>query len=103
MAPKYHRRRLNKPHQLNYDYLRGIHQIAHNRSCSCNLVSTPCNLVTDVIRLLKINEIKSIEDHFIVLGLDINGVILKALIDSGASFNYISKQAYEHLNLPKGK
>ena len=88
---------MNKPHQLNYDYLRGIHQIAHNRSCSCK--STPCNLVADVIRLLKINEIKSIEDHFIVLGLDINGVILKALIDSGASFNYISKQAYDHLNL----
>ena len=49
--------------------------------------------------MLKINEIKSIEDHLIVLNLEFNGIILKALIDSGASYNYISKQAYDHLIL----
>ena len=94
---KYHRRRFNKPHQLNYDYLKGIHQKALNSYCSCK--TTQCNLLADVFRLLKVNKIRSNEDHFIVLSLEVNGIILKALVDSGASYNYISKQAYDHLQL----
>ena len=31
----YHRRRINKPHQVNYNYLKGVQQIALNHSCSC--------------------------------------------------------------------
>ena len=50
-------------------------------------------------QLLKLQELKSIEDHFIVLHLEVNGVILNALIDSGACFNYISNKAYKHVNL----
>ena len=94
---KYHRRRINKPHQVYYNYLKGVEQLALNHSCSCK--SSQCNLLADLVSLLKINDIKSIEDLFIVLNLEFNGVILRALKDSGSSYNYMSKQAYDHFSL----
>ena len=57
------------------------------------------NLLNDVAQLLMLNELHSISDHFIVLRLETNGVILNALVDSAASYNYISKQAVDHLKM----
>jgi predicted aspartyl protease len=94
---RFHRRKMIKPHQLNYTRLRGIQKIVFNNACSCK--DSQCNLIVDMSQLLKLQELQSVEDHFIVLSLEVNGVILNALIDSGASFNYISVKALEHVNL----
>ena len=96
---RFHRRKVIKPHQLNYTRLRGIKRKVFNNTCSCK--NSECNLIVDMSQLLKLQELKSIEDNFIVLPLEVNGVILNALVDSGASFNYISEKSLKHVNLPQ--
>jgi hypothetical protein len=66
------------------------------KACSCHQT---CNILDDVAKLLQLNELKSVDSSLIVLDLEVNGVILNVLIDSGASFNYISKQALDHTAL----
>ena len=56
-------------------------------------------MLRDTAKLLQLNEIKSVDSSLIVLDLEINGVILKTLIDSGATYNYMSKKALDHTAL----
>ena len=83
---------INKP---SWDRLRGIENFI-SRKCSCNDPS--CGLKHDVAKLLQLNEIKSV-DSLIVMELEVNGVMLEVLIDSGATYNYISQKALAHTNL----
>ena len=70
---------------MNFDRLQGLKKNIFDKSFWCS--SLNCHLVLDFGRLLVINEIRSIEDHFIVFNLEVDGVMLRALVDSGASEN----------------
>ena len=85
----------NNVNQLNWDRMRGVANF-QERTCSCH---QSCSILEDTAKLLQLNEIQTVNGCLIVLDLEVNGVILNALIDSGATYNYISKNALHHTAL----
>ncbi len=86
------KRLCTKPHQPNLDQIQALQSIA-SRSCTCEELE--CTLKCDCIKLTEINDRKS--DNLIKLNINISNTLLEALVDSGASYNYLSKAAYEKL------
>ena len=78
-----------KPHQPNFDQLDALRSIAL-RSCTCG--DSNCALKCDCVQLAEISERKS---ALIKLGVVVEQTALEALVDSGASNNYMSKAAFD--------
>ena len=89
-------KRLNtKPHQQNFDQSQAIHSIAA-RTCTC--AEPHCALVRDCLNLTELNELNDKRpDNLIKLGVTIDNLLLEALVDSGATSNYMSKRVFDKL------
>lgn len=84
-----------KPHHASLNRNRGLHHL-QNCTCSCK---NHCTILPDVAKLLHLNNLNRTSNNLILMDMEVNGVILEVLIDSGATYNYISKEAVKHLNM----
>ena len=71
-----------------------------SKKCPGTCFDFNCNFMSDIKELYKINKLKTTDSiNLIVVDLEVNGVTLNALVDTGATSNYISESAANYLKI----